>query len=85
MLEKIIKSKICERIIFIIVILMPIFYNDSFELSAVLLLLVLLGFNRSIFGQNNENSLVNMIKSSKIDFVLTLVMVVEFFTVLILM
>ena len=77
MIEHILNSKKVERAIFLIVILV--------SLRIILPFLVLICYKRCLFGETNENSLEYMLKNSKIDLILTLVLVVEFFGFIVLM
>ncbi|WP_415953434.1 hypothetical protein [Methanobrevibacter woesei] len=85
MIEHILNSKKVERTIFLIVILVSILFNDSIEIRIILPFLVLICYKRCIFGETNTNSLEFMLKNSKIDFILTLVLIVEFFGFIVLM
>ena len=85
MIEHILNSKKVERTIFLIVILVSLLFNDSIEIRIILPFLVLICYNRCIFGETNTNSLEFMLKNSKIDFILTLVLIVEFFGFIVLM
>ena len=85
MIEHILNSKKVERTIFLIVILVSLLFNDSIEIRIILPFLVLICYKRWIFGETNTNSLEFMLKNSKIDFILTLVLIVEFFGFIVLM
>ena len=85
MIEHILNSKKVERTIFLIVILVSLFFNDSIEIRIILPFLVLICYKRCIFGETNTNSLEFMLKNSKIDFILTLVLIVEFFGFIVMM
>ena len=69
----------------LIVILVSLLFNDSIEIRIILPFLVLICYKRCIFGETNTNSLEFMLKNSKIDFILTLVLIVEFFGFIVLM
>ena len=85
MIEHILNSKKVERAIFLIVILVSLLFDDSIEIRIILPFLILICYKRCLFGETNENSLGYMLKNSKIDFILTLVLVVEFFGFIVLM